>query len=237
MSSLFMSNSKLYSIDDFDLKNKTVFIRTDFNIPVKDGKVEDHIRLKRSLPTLQYGLEQKAKIIIGSHRGRPTATNKQKLSLEPFGYYLCKKLNCEILFIEDLSEALPSPLLSSLSEKKIILLENLRFHPGEEKGDEDWAEQISSYVDVYINEAFSVCHRHHASVGVLPRKVKMRGQGFSMRKERETLDYLRNHSLSPFLLLVGGVKVGDKIKAISRLMDRVDSVLIGGVMLIWLILF
>ena len=225
-----MSHSQLYSIDDFDLKNKTVFIRTDFNIPVKNGKVEDHIRLKRSLPTLRYALEQKAKIIIGSHRGRPTATNKQELSLEPFGYYLCKNLNCEALFIENLNEPLPSPLLSSLSEKKIILLENLRFHPSEEKGDKDWAEQLSSNVDVYINEAFSVSHRHHASVGALPQKVKMRGQGFSMKKERETLDLLRENSLSPFLLLVGGVKVGDKIKAISRLMDRVDSVLIGGKM-------
>lgn len=225
-----MSRRNIYSIDDFDLKNKTVFVRTDFNIPVKKGKVEEHIRLKRALTTLRYALDHQAKIIIGSHRGRPTANNKQELSLEPFGYYLGKHLNCEVLFVEETNAPIPSVLLSSLNEKKIILLENLRFHPGEETGDEKWAEQISSYVDIYINEAFSVSHRNHASVVALPQKVKVRGQGFSMKKEREVLDYIRNDSPSPFVLLIGGVKVGDKITAISRLMDRVDSILIGGVM-------
>ncbi len=225
-----MFRRNIYSIDDFDLKNKTVFIRTDFNIPVKNGKVEEHIRLQRALTTLRYALEHQAKVIIGSHRGRPVANNKKELSLEPFGYYLGKHLNCEVLFIEEIDSPVPSVLLSSLNEKKIILLENLRFHPGEETGDEKWAEQISSYVDIYINEAFSVSHRKHTSVCALPRKVKTRGQGFSMKKEREVLDYIRNDSPSPFMLLIGGVKIGDKIKAISRLMDRVDSVLIGGSM-------
>ncbi len=225
-----MPKSRLYSIDDFELKDKVVFIRTDFNIPVEKGIVEDHVRLKAALPTIQYALENQAKVIIGSHRGRPKENNKKEFSLEPFGYYLGKHLNCEVIFIDEIGSAIPSVLLSSLNAKKIILLENLRFHPGEEEGNEKWAECISSYVDIYINEAFSVSHRNHMSVGALPRMVKQRGQGFSMKKERDTLDYIRESSPSPFVLLSGGVKVSDKIKAISRLIDRLDSVLIGGVM-------
>lgn len=225
-----MKINHLYSIDDFNLKNKKVFIRADFNVPVENGKVEDHIRLQSALPTIQYALENQAKVIIGSHRGRPKENKKKEFSLEPFGYYLGKHLNCEVIFVEDIGPVVPSVLLSPLNAKKIVLLENLRFHPGEEEGDQEWAECISSYVDVYINEAFSVSHRHHMSVSVLPQKVKQRGQGFSMKKERETLDYIRKRSPSPFVLLSGGVKVSDKIKAISRLVDRLDLVLIGGVM-------
>ena len=225
-----MPRTHVYSIDDFELKDKKVFIRTDFNVPVKNGCVEDHIRLQSALPTLKYALENQARVIIGSHRGRPTKNNKKELSLEPFGYYLGKELNCEVLFIEDIESVIPSVLLSSLNERKVILLENLRFHPGEEIGDRHWAEQLSSYVDIYINEAFSVSHRNHVSVGALPQIVKNCGQGFSMKKEQEILDYIRDRSPSPFVLLAGGVKVSDKIKAISRLIDRVDSILIGGVM-------
>ena len=225
-----MLKKYLYSIDDFELKDKKVFIRTDFNVPVKNGHVEDHIRLQSSLPTIRYAIENQAKIIIGSHRGRPEENNKASYSLEPFGYYLGKHLNCEVLFVEEIGLEIPSVLLSSLNAKKIILLENLRFNPGEEKGSNTWAECISSYVDVYINEAFSVSHRNHMSVDILPRKVEKKGQGLSMKKEREVLDYIRQSSPSPFVLLVGGVKVNDKIKAISRLVDRLDSVLVGGIM-------
>ena len=225
-----MPKSHLYSIDDFELKDKIVFIRTDFNVSVENGIAEDHIRLKSALPTLRYALDNQAKVIIGSHRGRPKENNKKEFSLEPFGYYLGKQLNCEVIFVEEIGAVIPSVLLSSLNTKKIILLENLRFHPGEEEGKQEWAECISSYVDVYINEAFSVSHREHMSVGILPQIVKQRGQGFSMKRERETLDYIRKDSPAPFVLLSGGVKVSDKIKAISRLIDRVDSVLIGGVM-------
>ncbi|MDE0119334.1 MAG: phosphoglycerate kinase [Bdellovibrionales bacterium] len=225
-----MPSPKLYSIEDFDLKDQKVFIRTDFNVPVEEGKVEEHIRLKSALPTIQYALENKAKVIIGSHRGRPEKNNKKNFSLEPFGYYLGNKLNCEVLFVEDIDSVIPSILLSSLNHKKIILLENLRFHTGEEAGDISWAEKLASYVDIYINEAFSVSHRDHTSVMVLPQKVKKRGLGFSMQKERETLDYIRKNSPAPFVLLAGGVKVGDKVKVISRLVDRLDTILIGGVM-------
>jgi len=223
-----MPDSHICSIDDLSLKNKKVFIRTDFNVPVQNGKVNDHVRLKSALPTIKYALDHQAQVIIGSHYGRPNKDNKKDFSLEPIGYYLGKHLNCEVIFIESIN--IPPMLLSSLNEKKIILLENLRFHPEEENADKNWTKKIASYVDVYINEAFSVSHRHHASIQLLPGEVKERAQGFSMKQERKSLDYIRHQSSAPFTLLVGGVKIKDKIKSISQLMDRLDSVLIGGVM-------
>ena len=225
-----MPESFLYSIKDFDLRDQRVFIRTDFNIPVRNGQVEDHIRLQACLPTIQYALQNKAHVIIGSHRGRPGSNNKRDFSLEPFGYYLGEKLKCEVLFIDNLKEKIPAVLLSSLNAKKIVLLENLRFYPEEEKAESTWTEYLASYVDVYINDAFSVSHRKHASVYSLPLKVKKKGQGLSLKKEQETLDYIRERSTTPFVLMVGGVKVSDKIPAISALIDRVDTVLIGGLM-------
>ena len=225
-----MSSTCIYSIDDFELKNKKVFIRTDFNIPVEGGEVKDHLRLRSALPTLRYAIERQAKVIVGSHRGRPTPDNKHNYSLEPFGYYLGRQLNCEVLFIKDSQNPVPSPLLASLSEKKMILLENLRFNPAEEQGNARWVRRVFPYIDIYINEAFSVSHRHHASVRALPGAVKQRGQGFSMKEERRVLDHLRTHPARPFVLLAGGVKVEDKVKTISQLVDLLDCVLIGGVM-------
>ena len=225
-----MPESFLSSIEDFNLKNQKVFIRTDFNVPVENGKVEDHIRLQACLPTIHYALQNKAHVIIGSHRGRPTADNKKNFSLEPFGYYLGEKLKCEVLFIDNVKDKVPSVLLSSLNEKKIILLENLRFWPEEEKAEDKWTEHLAAYADIYINDAFSVSHRKHASIYTLPMKLKKKGQGFSLKKERETLDHIREKSGVPFVLMIGGVKASDKIPAINALIDRVDTVLIGGLM-------
>ena len=122
-----MPESFLSSIEDFDLRDQRVFIRTDFNVPVKDNQVEDHLRLQACLPTIQYALQNKAHVIIGSHRGRPLQGNKKDFSLEPFGYYLGEKLKCEVLFIDNLEEKIPPVLLTSLNAKKIILLENFTF--------------------------------------------------------------------------------------------------------------
>ena len=224
-----MPKDFLYSIDDFDLKNQKVFIRTDFNVPLNQGRVEDHIRLSACLPTIQYALQNKAHVIIGSHRGRPAQGNKKDFSLEPFGHYLGEKLKCETLFVSNIEETLPSILLSSLNEKKILLMENLRFCPGEETADPAWTKQLASHIDIYINDAFSVSHRKHASVYSLPLQVSKRGQGFSMKKEREMLDYIREESAKPFILMLGGVKARDKIKTACRLLPRLDALLVGGV--------
>ena len=223
--------NQLYSIKDFDLKNKRVFVRTDFN-----AGTADHIRFQSALPTLHYVLKNGGKLIVGSHRGRPQVSSERdkspstrKLSLESLGAYLSQHLQCEVIFVPDLTQV-PSILFSSLSEKRIILLENLRFHLEEEQGSNQWAEALSRFIDIYINEAFSVSHRNHTSLTLLPQKVKKRGMGLSLKKEISKLDYLRNTSPPPFVLLAGGVKVSDKIKALSKLSDRVDSFLIGGAM-------
>ena len=205
---------RFYSIEDFDLRDKKVFVRTDFNIPAYvginktsvSGSDKEHIRLQSAIPTLKHVLKNRGKLIVASHRGRPNKVQDNKnLSLEPFGPWLSQKLNCEVLFIKDLTKA-PSIVLSSLNEKKIILLENLRFYPEEEKGDEAWASSLSKFLDIYINEAFSVSHRNHTSVTLLPQKVKKRGMGFAFKKEIEALDFLREKSPSPFVLLGGGGK-------------------------------
>ena len=218
----------LYSLKDFDFKNKKVFVRTDFNVPVTNGEVKEHIRLQSALPTLSYVLKQGGKLIVGSHRGRPQAISEDE-SLEPLGAYLSRHLNCDVIFVPDLTQV-PSVLFASLNEKTIILLENLRFYPEEETGDEKWTLALAHCIDIYINEAFSVSHRGHSSITLLPQKVKKRGMGLSLQKEIAKLDYLRTQSPAPFVLLVGGVKISDKIKALSRLSDRVDTFLIGGAM-------
>ena len=179
---------------------------------------------------MRYALQKGARLIIGSHRGRPkNKQDKKSLSLEPLGAYLSQHLNCELIFIKDLRST-PSVLFSSLNEKRAILLENLRFHSEEETGDEKWASALARHVDIYINEAFSVSHRNHASMTCLPQKVKERGMGFYLQKEIKTLDLLRENPPSPFVLLIGGVKVSDKIKTLIHLSDRVDVFLIGGLM-------
>ena len=232
-----MPKFELYSIEDFDLKNQRVLIRTDFNVPIQNGQVPaSHIRLRSSLKTIRYALEQKAKVIIASHRGRPARRSleqdKKLFTLEPFGYYLGQVLKCEVIFIEDTHTPPPDILINSLNAEKIILLENLRFHPDEEAGSRDWAKQTASYVDIYINEAFSVSHRSHASVCALAECTPQRGQGLSLKKEKEMLDYLRGPAPPPFALITGGgfTKLSSKLKTISRLIDRVDIFLIGGAM-------
>ncbi len=219
-------------MSDFDLKDKRVFIRTDFNVPLQALKDKNHIRLRAALKTISYALKNKARVVVASHMGRPSPSlkNKKELSLEPFGYYLGERLNCEVLFIEDLNSPVPEVLLSSLNEKKIILLENLRFHPGELKADKAWAETLARGMDIYINEAFSVSHREHASVCALPLFVKQRGQGFCMKEELKVLDHLLYQSSHPMALVIGGVKVSDKMQMLHQMAGSVDLLLVGGKM-------
>ena len=224
----------IFCIDDFDLKDKGVFLRTDFNVPVEPGgEVKDHIRLQRALTTIKYALKQQGRVVIGSHRGRPCGRpeDKKLFTLEPFGYYLSQKLGCEVVFWEDIHSPVPRALLSSLSEKKILLLENLRFHPGEEAGDKDFAALLARGLDIYINEAFSVSHRPHTSLSLLPLEFSQRGEGFSMRGEVQVLDRLLDSQVPrPLALVIGGVKVTDKIQTLNTLSRHLDVLLVGGKM-------
>ncbi len=223
-----MPQTVLHSIKDFDLRDQRVFIRTDFNVPVKEGQVKDHIRLQACIPTIRYALENHAYVIVGSHRGRPLGVQKE-LSLEPFGYYLGEVLDCEVLFIHEQNLEIPPILLSSLNAKKMILLENLRFYPEEVAGSANWIRKLAGSLDIYINDAFSVSHRKHASIKALPEMVQKKGQGFSMQKEREILDYMKREAVSPWALVIGGSKVRDKIEATKQMIDRLDFLVVGGV--------
>jgi phosphoglycerate kinase len=223
------------TIEDLDVTGKTVFVRLDLNVPLKDGVIRDETRLRESLPTIQYLLQHQAKIILASHLGRPKRNPQNpefqdlSYSLEPVGEKLAELLNTEILLAQDHSLDFMKPILSGL-KNQIILLENLRFQEGETENSEILARQWASYTDVYINDAFGASHRAHASIEALPKLVKTKGCGFLIKKELEMLGRLLDAPEKPFLAILGGSKVSDKINLIENLINRVDGILIGGAM-------
>ena len=225
-------------IEDLHVENKNVFLRLDLNIPFSKGNKEKQIaqnlRIKMSIPTIENLLERKAKIVIGAHLGRPqTKKDQQNLSLEPIAKVLSECLKKDVLFVEDpLSPAL-KVLLQSLKSDQIIMLENLRFNSSEIKNDSHFAKKLSETVDIYINDAFGVSHRKHASIFELPQNMREKGMGFLMKQEIEMLNkiLLDNNHQSSFLLILGGRKVKDKINLIQKLMERKETRLIlGGAM-------
>ncbi|MCB0407817.1 MAG: phosphoglycerate kinase [Bdellovibrionales bacterium] len=219
------------SIEDFDLDDQRVFLRLDLNVPLKDGKITDDTRIQAALPTIRYAMEKGAKLLIASHLGRPkTETDKASLSMEPVARYLNDTLNCEVMLIDDLRGDAAKALFQGLKSNQIILMENLRFDPGEEKNDPTLAQTIASYIDVYINDAFGASHRAHMSVVGLPVLVEKKGLGFLMKKEIEMLDHVLEGGKSPFVAILGGAKVSDKITVIEKLIDKVDALIIGGAM-------
>ncbi|MGZ3723739.1 MAG: phosphoglycerate kinase [Bdellovibrionales bacterium] len=218
------------SIEDFQLEDKHVFIRLDLNVPLNDqGTITDDTRLRAALPTIRYAIDKGAKIILASHLGRPKGP-EDKYSLEPVATYLMHVLKKEIILVEEPRAFATRALLAGLKDTQIILLENLRFDPGEEKNDREFATALASFTDVYINDAFGASHRAHASIVALPEQVQKKGIGFLMRKEIEMLDTVRNHPEQPFLTILGGAKVSDKIDVIEAIMDKVDTMIVGGAM-------
>src|SRR5512145_1800162 len=219
------------SIKDLDLKGKRVFVRVDFNVPIKGGKVEDDTRIEASLPTIQYAIEQGARVILASHLGRPKGERVDKFSLRPVAEHLSQLLNRPVAFAEDcVGEAVESKV-NALAEGDVLLLENLRFHVEEEKNDDNFAKQLASLCDVYVNDAFGTAHRAHASTAGITRHVKRAAAGLLMEKELEYLGRALNNPEHPFVAILGGAKVSDKIPVINALIDRgVDKILIGGAM-------
>lgn len=218
-------------VDEFDLKDQRVFLRVDFNVPMENGKITDDTRIKETLPTIKYLIEHGAKVILGSHLGRPKAGNKKEFSLSPIAEKLSSLLNFEVLLMENPTggEGFKN-ILSQLKPNQIILLENLRFESGEEKNSQDLAMQWAKYTDIYINDAFGACHRAHASIVALPSFVSKRGMGFLIDKELKMLSHLIEKPDHPYAALLGGAKVSDKIGVIEKLMDLVDLFLVGGAM-------
>ena len=221
--------SKL-SIRDLDIKNKTVFIRVDFNVPLAPGgqEITSDKRIKASLPTIQYALGQGAGVILASHLGRPKGKPNPEMSLKPAAIRLRELLKRPVKMAPDCI----GPEVEKMKPKpgEILLLENLRFHPEEEKNDPGFSKQLASLADLYVNDAFGSAHRAHASTVGMIQFVPKAAAGFLMDKELEYLNKVTQHPDRPCVAILGGAKVSDKIEVIQNLMKFVDELLIGGAM-------
>jgi len=221
-------------IEQADLSGKRVLARFDFNVPFDKNdksKITDTSRIDLAIPTIKYMLDNGAtKITLMSHLGRPKGKVNAEFSLEPVATYLANKLNEEVILAESAVDSGVKELLT-LSKTKIVLLENLRFNPGEETDDEDFAGKLAQYGDVYVNDAFGAAHRKHASVHIINKFFVGRAYGgLLLQKEIQSLDKILNQPAKPFVAIVGGAKVSDKIKTIERLLVSVDNLIIGGAM-------
>ena len=220
------------SIRDLDLEGKRVFIRVDFNVPIKDGKVDDDTRIRAAIPTINYATEHGASVIIASHLGRPKGQRVDKYSLHPVADHLSELLGKSVSFAEDCIGESAETKAKALGDGGVLLLENLRFHPEEEKNDEQFAKQLASLSDgLYVNDAFGAAHRAHASTAGITKFVEKAAAGLLMEKELEYLGRVITNPDHPFVAILGGAKVSDKIPVINALIDRkVDRLLIGGAM-------
>jgi phosphoglycerate kinase len=221
----------IHRIDEFDLNQQRVFIRVDFNVPIQNGVITDDNRIQAALPTIRYALEHKAKVILASHFGRPEkGGERSQYSLEPVAQRLNELLGYEVILVDDPASDAPKGLLQGLQKNQLIMLENLRFDKGETENSREFAVQMAAYTDIYINDAFGASHRAHASIDELPKCVAKKGIGFLMAKEIEMLSRVTDHPEHPFVMVLGGAKVSDKINMIEHLIDRVDTFIVGGAM-------
>ncbi len=219
----------LRAIDRLDVAGKRVFIRVDFNVPLAEGRVTDDARIRAALPTVRWALDHGAKVIVASHLGRPKGPDP-KLSLEPAGMRLSELLDRDVVLADDCVGDGVKKLVFDLREGKLLLLENLRFHPEEEENAPAFAQALASLCDVYVNDAFGTAHRAHASTVGMARLVPERAAGFLMQKELAYLGKVLKDPEKPFVALLGGAKVSDKIKVLDQLVGRVDALLVGGAM-------
>src|SRR5208337_3077488 len=216
------------TIEDLQIKGKRVFIRADFNVPLDDNLViTDDSRIRSTLPTINYAIDEGAKVILASHLGRPKGKVEPRFSLAPVVKRLQRLLNKEVLFVSDCVGPQAEHVVSKMKEGDVILLENLRFHPEEEKNDEAFAKSLASLADFFVNDAFGTAHRSHAStVGIT--KFLPSAAGFLMKKEIEYLKGVVENPVRPFVAILGGAKVSGKIGVLENLVNKVDKVIIGG---------
>ncbi|MGM7634458.1 phosphoglycerate kinase [Bacillus sp. Hm123] len=215
------------TIKDVDVKGKRVFCRVDFNVPMKDGKVTDDTRIRAALPTIQYLSEQGAKVILASHLGRPKGEVKEELRLTPVAGRLSELAGKEVKKVDEAYGETVQAEIEKMNDGDLLLLENVRFYPGEEKNDPELAQAFASLADVYVNDAFGAAHRAHASTEGIAHHVPAVA-GLLMEKELDILGKALSNPERPFTAIIGGAKVKDKIDVIDHLLDKVDNLIIGG---------
>lgn len=219
------------TIRDLALQGKKVLIRVDFNVPLDEsGRIADDIRIRMALPTIRFAIEQQAKVILCSHMGRPKGKRVSEFSLGPVAEALATILGQPVPLAPDCIGSETAAMVESLKDGEVLLLENLRYHAGEEKNDPDFTRQLAELADVYINDAFAVSHRAHASVTGVPARGLEKAAGFLLQKEMEYFHRSMDEPVRPLAAIIGGAKVSSKLGALENMLARVDRLLIGGAM-------
>lgn len=221
----------LDEIEQDELLGKAVLCRVDFNVPLgEDGAILDASRIELSLPTIRRLLRAGAKVVLASHLGRPKGKPKAALSLEPVALYLRDLLDEEVIFVHDSVGDGVARIIAESAPGSVIFLENLRFHPGEEKNDPVFSKLLAKNIDVYVNDAFGAVHRSHASVDAVPKLFKKPLGGMLLKKELQAFEAMLAKPKQPFVAIIGGAKVSSKIGALIQLLKKVNAILIGGAM-------
>ncbi|MCU0664040.1 MAG: phosphoglycerate kinase [Myxococcota bacterium] len=226
-----MDYSSIKRIKDIDVASRRVLVRVDFNVPIKDGKITDDTRIRAALPTINDLVTRGASVVLMSHLGRPKGKPEQKYSMEPVASRLAELLdNGEVLLTDSCSGDGARRVVFDLRDGQVALLENLRFHAGEEANDEKLSRELATFGEIYVNDAFGTAHRAHASTAGVAAFIRQKAMGFLMEKEVMALSKLLGEVTRPYVAVLGGAKVSDKIEIIENLMSRVDALVIGGAM-------
>lgn len=223
-----MSKLVISDLPDSTYKGKRVFVRVDFNVPIRDGKISEDYRIRRVIPTIDYLVERGARVILGSHLGRPKGIVMPELSLKPIADRLSELLGKSVKFTGKVTGPEVKESIDSLADGEVMLLENLRFHKEETDNAPEFAKTLSSYADIYVNDAFGTSHRKHASTYGMAANFQVKVAGFLVSRELKFLTRLREDPDRPFIVIVGGGKIKDKIHALQSLIDKADKVLLGG---------
>jgi phosphoglycerate kinase len=216
-------------IDQVDIKSKRVFIRVDFNVPMDEyGNITDDARIRAHLPTINYALDEHAKVIVASHMGRPKGKRAEEFSLKPVAKRLSRLLQKEVAFLDNCVGDEVEKAISTMKDGDVVLLENLRFYIGEEKNDSEFAAKLARLCDVYVDDAFAVSHRKAASNTAITELVKTCAAGFLMRNELDYFNKAMGNPIRPLVAIIGGAKVSDKIGVLEKLLEKVDKLIVGG---------